>query len=54
MSARYYLPLRHDEGAEIVLSSHLKNFCPSKEIKFSSKPEYIFEKDHQNADGMYQ
>ena len=47
MSTRYYLPLRHDEVAKAVLNSHLKKFCPSKEIKFSLGPEYIYEKDHQ-------
>ena len=47
MSARYYLPLRHDEIAKIVLNSHLKKFYSSKEVKFSSEPEYIYEKDHR-------
>ena len=47
MSTRYYLPLRHDEVAKAVLNSHLKKFYPSKEIKFSLGPEYIYEKDHQ-------
>ena len=41
MSARYYLPLRHDEVAKTVLNSHLKKFYPSKEIKFSSEPEIV-------------
>ena len=44
MSAKYYLPLRHNEVAKTVFSSHLKKFYPSKEIKFSSEPEYIYEK----------
>ena len=47
MSARYYLPLRHDEVGKTVLNSHLKKFYPSKEIKISSEPEYIYEKDHR-------
>ena len=47
MSARYYLPLRHDEIAKTVLNSHLKKFYSSKEVKFSSEPEYIYEKDHR-------
>ena len=47
MSARYYLPLRHDEIAKIVLNSHLKKFYSSKGVKFSSEPEYIYEKDHR-------
>ena len=47
MSARYYLPLRQDELAKTVFNSHLKKFFPSKEIKFSSEPEYICEKGHR-------
>ena len=47
MSARYYLPLRHDEVAKAVLNSHLKKFYPSKEIRFSSEQEYIYEKDNR-------
>ena len=47
MSARYYLPLRHYEVAKTVFNSHLRKFYPSKEIKFSSEPEYSYEKDHQ-------
>ena len=47
MSARYYFSLRHDEVAKRVLNSHLKKFYPSKEIKFSSEPEYIYERDHR-------
>ena len=47
MSARYYLPLRHDEIAKTVLNSHLIKFFPSKEIKFSSEPEYFYENYHQ-------
>ena len=45
MSARYYLPLRHDEVAKTVLNSHLKKFCPDKQIILSSDPEYIY-KEH--------
>ena len=41
MSARYYLPLRHDEIAKTVLNSHLKKFCPDKQVTLSSDPEYI-------------
>ena len=47
MSARYYLPLRHYEVAKTVFNSHLRKFYQSKEIKFSSEPEYSYEKDHQ-------
>ena len=47
MSARYYLPLRHYEVAKTVFNSHLRKFYPSKEIKFSSEPEYSYEKDRQ-------
>ena len=47
MSARHYLPLRHYEVAKTVRNSHLRKFHPSKEIKFSSEPEYTYEKDHQ-------
>ena len=47
MSARYYLPLRHYEVAKTDFNSHLRKFYPSKEIKFSSEPEYSYEKDHQ-------
>ena len=47
MSARHYLPLRHYEVAKTVCNSHLRKFHPSKEIKFSSEPEYTYEKDHQ-------
>ena len=42
MSARYYLPLRHDEVAKTVLNSHLKNFCLDKQITPSSDPEFIY------------
>ena len=41
MSARYYLPLRYDEVAKAVLNSHLKTFCPDKQITLSSDPEFI-------------
>ena len=44
MSARYYLPLRHDEVAKTVLNSHLKNFS-DKQITLSSDPEFIY-KEH--------
>ena len=47
MSARHYLPLRHDEVVKTVLNSHLKKLYSSKEVKFSSEPEYIYEKDHR-------
>ena len=47
MSARYYLPLRRDEVAKTVLNSHLKKFYPSKEIKLSSEPVYIYVRDHR-------
>ena len=47
MSARYYLPLRHDEVTKLVLKSHLKKFYWSNKIKFSSEPEYVYEKDHR-------
>ena len=46
MSTRYYLPLNHEEVAKTVLKSHLKTFYPSKEIKFPSEPEYIYEKEY--------
>ena len=42
MSARYYLPLRHDKVAKTLLYSHLKKSDPSKNIALSSKPEYIY------------
>ena len=45
MLARYYLPLRHDEVTKTVLNSHLKKFCPDKQITVTSDPEYIF-KEH--------
>ena len=55
MSARYYLPLRHDEVAKTLLNSHLKNFYPSNKITLSSQPEYIYiKKTHVNTGGMYQ
>ena len=41
MSARYYLPFRHDEVAKAVMNSHLKKFYPSKNIILSSALEYI-------------
>ena len=47
MSARYYLPLRHDEVAKAVLKSHLKRFYPSNKIKFLLEPEHVYKKDHQ-------
>ena len=49
MSARYYLPLWHDEVAKAVLNSHLKKFYPSKKnISLSSRPKYIYkEKSHE-------
>ena len=45
MSARYYLPLRHDEVSKSVLNSHLKIFRPDKQITLSSDPEFIY-KEH--------
>ena len=47
MSARYYLPLRHDEVAKTLRNTHLKKYHPSNEIKLSTEPEYIYKKDHQ-------
>ena len=41
MSGRYYLPLRHNEVAKTVLNSHLKKFCPDKQVILSSDAEYI-------------
>ena len=40
MSARYYLPLRHDEVSKTLLNAHLEKFYPSK--------------THVNTCGMYQ
>ena len=42
MSARYYLPLRHDKVAMTILNSHLEKFYPSKNITLSSEPEYLY------------
>ena len=44
MSARSYLPPRHDEVAKTVMNSHLKDFCPDKQITFPNDPEYIYRK----------
>ena len=41
MSARYYLPLRHNEFGKTVFNSHLKKVCPGKQITLSSDPEYL-------------
>ena len=41
MSARYCLPLRHNEAANTVLNSILKKLCPDKQINLSSDPETI-------------
>ena len=41
MSARYCLPLRHNEVANTVLNSILKKLCPDKQINLSSDPETI-------------
>ena len=45
MSARNYLPLRHDEVAKTLLNSHLKKFYPSKTITLSSGLEYIYKEN---------
>ena len=45
MSARYYLPLRHDKVAKTLLYSHLTKFYPSKNIALSSEPEYIYKEN---------
>ena len=45
MSARYYLPLRHEEVAKTVMNYHLKKFCPDKQITLSSDPEFTY-KEH--------
>ena len=45
MSARYCLPLTHDEVAKTVLNSHMKKFCPDKQITLSSDAEFIY-KEH--------
>ena len=39
MSARYYLPLIHNE---VVLNSHLKKCCPDKQVTLSSDPIFIY------------
>ena len=55
MSARHYLPLRHDEVTKTVLKSHLKKFCPDKQITLSNDPEYIYIKNtHENTRGTFQ
>ena len=43
MSARYCLPLRHNEVANTVLNSILKKLCPDKQINLSSDPETLVE-----------
>ena len=51
MSARYYLPPRHDEVAKTVLKPHLISSYPSKNIILSSEPT---KKTQVNTDGKYQ
>ena len=41
MSARYYLPLRHDAVAKSVLTAHIKKHNPETRISQQRDPEYV-------------
>ena len=47
ISARYYLPFRHDEVSKTVLDSHLEELFPDKRIILSSDSEYIYNENPQ-------
>ena len=49
MSARHYLPLKHNEVSNTVLNSDLKKLCPYKQINLSSDPEALVEHFDKNC-----
>ena len=41
MSARYYLPLRHDRMGKILYTSHIQKHFPETKVEQLQEPEYI-------------
>ena len=41
MSARYYLPLRHDRMGKILYSSHIQKHLPETKVEQLQEPECI-------------
>ena len=41
MSARYYLPLRHDRMGKILYISHIQKHFPETKVEHLQEPEYI-------------
>ena len=41
MSARYYLPLRHDRMGKILYISHIQKHFPEIKVEHLQEPEYI-------------
>ena len=41
LSARYYLPLRHDRMGKILYISHIQKHFPETKVKHLQEPEYI-------------
>ena len=41
MSARYYLPLRHDRMGKILYISHIQKHSPETKVEQIQEPEYI-------------
>ena len=41
MSAKYYLPLRHDRIGKILYISHIQQHFPETKVKHLHEPEYI-------------
>ena len=41
MSARYYLPLRHDRMGKILYISHIQKHSPETKVEKIQEPEYI-------------
>ena len=44
---------RQEEVAKTVLNSHLKKFCPDKQIILSSDPNIYTKNTHENTGGTF-
>ena len=49
MSARYYLPLRHDQMGKILYISHIQKHFPETKVKHLQEPEYICRVKHMGC-----